>query len=99
MKPTREDLLEFVAEFDRWRNTADPFGKPLVRLVEARLRLDAKPTPVCSQCNDTHWVETEYGKRMCQYCPIPCQKCRVGGNGPFCETTPCSCECHKEPNH
>jgi hypothetical protein len=34
---------------------------------------------------------------MCTRCPVPCQQCRAGGNGPFCERTPCYCECH-DPN-
>lgn len=52
--------------------------------------------PVCSTCNDTHWVDTERGRQLCQHCPVPCQSCREGGNGPFCSETPCSCECHRE---
>lgn len=56
--------------------------------------------PVCDRCNDTHWVtwrrDGEVERRvMCQFCPLPCQQCRACGNGPFCEKTPCPCECHK----
>jgi len=55
--------------------------------------------PVCKRCNDTHRmtlhsVSGEERLVMCTACPIPCQKCRAGGNGPFCENTPCPCECH-----
>jgi hypothetical protein len=50
-------------------------------------------TPVCSHCDDTHWVEVEdNGPQMCQRCPLPCEKCRYGA---YCETTPCPCSCHK----
>lgn len=31
---------------------------------------------------------------MCTHCPVPCSKCRAGGNAAYCEATPCSCECH-----
>lgn len=51
---------------------------------------EPKP-PVCSSCNDTHWVDTERGLVMCARCPVPCEKCR---NGAFCDKTPCACECH-----
>ncbi len=56
------------------------------------------PTPVCKVCNDTYIMHfEESGKdRMCTHCPVPCQKCRRGGNGPYCENTPCSCDCHKD---
>ncbi len=51
--------------------------------------------PVCAACGDTHRVHVEdHGERMCTRCPTPCQKCRAGGNGPYCEHTPCGCECH-----
>lgn len=33
---------------------------------------------------------------MCTRCPTPCQKCRAGGNGPYCENTPCVCVCHTQ---
>lgn len=51
--------------------------------------------PVCSTCNDTHrmWLG-ERGYVMCTRCPSPCQRCRAGGDGPYCETTPCACDCH-----
>ena len=55
--------------------------------------------PVCSTCNDTHQM-TIHGEGevdrvvMCTQCPVPCQRCRAGGNGPYCEKTPCDCACH-----
>ncbi len=56
---------------------------------------DNVPKPVCDTCNDTHMMsfhEDEYV--MCTRCPVPCQKCRQGGNGPYCTHTPCDCACH-----
>lgn len=49
---------------------------------------------VCDYCKDTHVMPAT--GFMCTRCPTPCQECRQGGNGPFCETTPCSCACHKK---
>lgn len=57
--------------------------------------MTAKKKPVCDTCNDTH-IMNDKGW-MCTRCPVPCQECRQGGNGAFCEHTPCSCECH-DPN-
>lgn len=59
----------------------------------------AKKKPVCDVCNDTHRMTRtkDCGDRyevMCTSCPAPCRACRSGGNGPFCETTPCACSCH-----
>ena len=56
--------------------------------------------PVCSTCNDTHFMDlhdfTEGVRRVpCTRCPVPCRKCRQKGTGPYCGETPCSCECHK----
>jgi hypothetical protein len=56
--------------------------------------------PVCETCNDTHVMllhrpNGDVREVMCIRCPVPCQRCRSGGNGPFCEHTPCACECHK----
>ncbi len=54
-------------------------------------------TPICSVCNDTHRVpapEDRGGEWMCTSCPVPCQACRAGGTGPFCEKAPCACACH-----
>lgn len=60
-----------------------------------------KPTspPVCARCDDTHWMELEdslgqWKRWPCTACPVPCQKCRVGGTGAFCGSTPCACTCH-----
>jgi hypothetical protein len=49
---------------------------------------------VCSTCNDTHLMSLGDDEVMCTRCPRPCQKCRVGGNGAYCSTTPCACDCH-----
>lgn len=49
----------------------------------------------CETCNDTHRMTHGDREVMCTGCPIPCQLCRQGGNGPFCETTPCACRCHR----
>lgn len=55
-------------------------------------------TYVCKVCKDTHKMvfETDGRSVMCTNCPVPCNKCRANGNGPYCEQTPCSCECHKK---
>ena len=50
--------------------------------------------PTCKTCNDTHEMPLDDRMVMCTRCPVPCQSCRAGGNGPFCETTPCVCACH-----
>lgn len=54
----------------------------------------AAPTPVCATCSDTHMMPFDDREVMCTRCPVPCQLCRAGGNGPFCENTPCDCACH-----
>jgi len=49
----------------------------------------------CSKCEDTHrmWLESQTRYVPCTFCPVPCQKC---GNGkPYCNKTPCICDCHK----
>lgn len=58
--------------------------------------------PICSTCKDTHRMEIytignydEVQTVMCTGCPVPCQKCRAGGIGPYCEQTPCACSCHE----
>ena len=60
-----------------------------------------KNAPICNRCNDTHEVHSEEKGTsfMCTSCPLPCQNCRVGGNGPYCEDVPCSCNCHLEKKH
>jgi hypothetical protein len=50
--------------------------------------------PVCITCNDTHTMELRGRHVPCTFCPTPCQACRVGGNGAYCTTTPCGCDCH-----
>jgi hypothetical protein len=53
---------------------------------------EAEEAAVCSVCNDTHRMPSTGW--LCTHCPVPCQKCRIGGTGPFCATTPCGCDCH-----
>jgi hypothetical protein len=50
--------------------------------------------PICTTCDDTHTMTLRDRDVMCTACPLPCQSCRAGGNGPFCEATPCACACH-----
>ena len=57
-------------------------------------------SPVCATCNDTHAMVLHKDGDvdqtvMCTGCPTPCQKCRQGGNGPYCGVTPCGCACHR----
>lgn len=55
--------------------------------------------PICATCNDTHqmlMLDAPPRLVMCTRCPTPCQLCRQGGNGPYCERTPCSCSCHRK---
>lgn len=49
--------------------------------------------PICKTCNDTHRVLDDQ-EVPCPNCPVPCDNCRKGGNGPYCDETPCLCECH-----
>lgn len=49
--------------------------------------------PVCSTCRDTHRMRLRDREVMCTRCPVPCARCRAG-KAPFCETTPCACDCH-----
>jgi hypothetical protein len=51
---------------------------------------------VCSTCNDTHLMPYGEDRVMCTRCPLPCQKCRMGGTGAFCGKTPCECQCHDQ---
>lgn len=55
----------------------------------------SKAVPVCVACDDTQRMRTE-PSWACTSCPRPCGICRQGGNGPFCEHTPCICECHRD---
>ncbi len=52
---------------------------------------------VCQTCNDTHQMELGGAIVGCTRCPVPCQECRMGGTGPYCERTPCPCICHQMP--
>jgi hypothetical protein len=77
------------------------FGLP-ARLITDVAEAEADPSsrwpidrpPVCSTCNDTHAMTLGDRTVMCTRCPTPCQSCRAGGVGPFCGSTPCTCECH-----
>jgi hypothetical protein len=52
--------------------------------------------PVCATCNDTHSMTLGEREVMCTRCPTPCEKCRSRPPpGPYCQTTPCDCPCHK----
>lgn len=62
----------------------------------------ASTRTTCSTCGDKHEMVLRRDVQearfvMCTRCPVPCQKCRAGGNGPFCENTPCVCLCHVKP--
>jgi hypothetical protein len=82
--------------------TAKYLEKYIIWLIDnsftGNKKIDPKKAYICSRCNDTHevdWVES--GVRvMCTSCPVPCQDCRKGGNGAYCESTPCDCGCHKK---
>lgn len=67
------------------------FGKPLDPTYLRTMAL------VCRRCGDTHTAFNAHTGRtmMCTACPVPCDKCRKDGNGPYCATTPCTCDCHK----
>lgn len=66
-------------------------------LLEAKVEEPPVTEPVCKICKDTHIMHfEETGQdRMCTHCPLPCQDCRQGGTGPYCERTPCVCQCHR----
>lgn len=70
--------------------------KQLVVDDSARVDFDARRAPpsppVCTYCEDTH--TSPISGHMCTSCPVPCQTCRAGGFGAYCETTPCACPCH-----
>ena len=60
-------------------------------------RMDEEPAkPVCARCNDTHAMSLDDREVMCTACPLPCDKCRLNGRGPYCAQTPCTCDCHPE---
>ena len=54
-------------------------------------------TPVCTTCKDTHVMVIGDRTVPCTFCLLPCPRCRTGGNGAYCTTTPCPCTCH--PSH
>jgi hypothetical protein len=51
---------------------------------------------VCGLCKDTHLVPAGDYYGACPECPSPCDKCcrAVVIGRPFCNHTPCACECH-----
>lgn len=86
----------------RWEDCA---GCALIENGEAGLPGEgcepAPAAPVCSTCNGMHFMSLRERQVPCTACPTPCGKCRGGGVGPYCETTPCACACHqpKEQAH
>jgi hypothetical protein len=53
------------------------------------------PAPAkCPTCDDTHQMQLGERTVMCTRCPTPCEHCQAKPQGPYCATTPCSCECH-----
>lgn len=54
---------------------------------------------VCEVCEDTHMMLLGERDVMCTRCPNPCESCRQHapgrGGGPYCQSTPCACACHK----
>ena len=87
--------------YDTWNNESVSLQEVLdmmngvVPLIDDEpITTENKKEVVCGVCNDTHMVHIEH-EVMCTSCPSPCSKCRAGGTGPFCETTPCPCDCHK----
>ena len=92
-----EDAASSVALEDNTdRNPAAVRLRAALAVAQSLLRTSAPP--VCPVCNDTHTMHSEETGRgyMCTRCPVPCAKCLQGGNGPFCGTTPCACECHQK---
>ena len=53
---------------------------------------------VCQTCEDTHqvWSSKREQYQMCGSCPFPCQGCRANGEGAYCRSTPCDCQCHQK---
>lgn len=76
-------------------------GEEMLAEMEREERDQEESPPVCTTCNDTHQMplgeDDDRRMVMCTRCPKPCQRCRAGGNGPYCERTPCSCVCHAQP--
>jgi hypothetical protein len=83
-----------------YRAASDVLGDAL-RIVRPEGESDAASDatagagPVCSSCNDTHVQQRETGDVMCTRCPRPCESCRGAGQYPYCDTTPCTCTCHR----
>lgn len=55
---------------------------------------------VCQTCNDSHRMPmADRDDVPCTFCPTPCEACRGLYQGvrlgAYCETTPCSCVCHR----
>ncbi len=98
-----------VAEEEGIPILGDPFspagGAELLARVREVLARSRRPPLVrkyvCETCRDTHVMtlhrEGDPSKDrevMCTRCPVPCQRCRAGGNGPYCAKTRCACACH-----
>lgn len=49
---------------------------------------------VCAICDDTHRMALRDRDVPCTHCPSPCQVCRSGGVGAYCERPACRCSCH-----
>lgn len=75
------------------------FGGPamVVAEIEWREAFDSpapRPARTCTTCNDTHRMNLGERVVSCTHCPVPCEQCRSGGLGAYCEVTPCACPCH-----
>ena len=95
-----ELLQEIAGEIEVLREFSPLPLAIIAALNTARLKYAGKTTQTCERCGDTHVMTLhreghEDREVMCTSCPTPCQKCRQGGTGPYCETTPCGCECHE----
>lgn len=88
-------LIEVELERDQLREALHAANERLKRAGCLPIEVPGSQRHVCSTCNDTHGMELNGVIVMCTRCPTPCQQCRSGGNGPYCETTPCECDCHK----
>ncbi len=81
-----DDQRAFRAAVDA--RTENPWVETAPGILEPRNQV------VCETCNDTHRMDLSGAVVNCTRCPVPCQTCRRGGNGAYCEHTPCSCACH-----
>lgn len=82
---------------DKWSRVIEPTHITRDEAIDAAGKEPPPRKPVCKACNDTHQMpawDSRGAIWMCNRCPGPCQRCHAGGNGPFCETTPCACEYH-----